>query len=92
MPFGEKIYVKTGIEEGMIKIEFKDSGTGIPGDIKEKMFNPFITSDEYNRVEIGLAITEEIITKLGGFIEPLNNPGEGASVTISLPVCVELIN
>ncbi len=92
MPFGGKIYVKTGIEEGMIRIEFKDSGTGIPGDIKEKMFNPFITSDEYNRVEIGLAITEEIITKLGGFIEALNNPGEGASVTISLPVCVELIN
>jgi putative methionine-R-sulfoxide reductase with GAF domain len=89
MPDGGKIYIKTEIEGGSVKLEFKCSSSGIAEDVKRVMFETFSSKPDDR---LGLSIAREIIKKFGGTIEASSNFLDGASVIISLPVFEELID
>ena len=61
-----------------VEIRIRDNGTGIPPEVKEKMFNPFFTTKPAGEgTGLGLSISHDIIVKQhGGSIEVDTKPGE----------------
>jgi two-component system NtrC family sensor kinase len=70
-----------------VEIRVRDNGTGIPPEVKEKMFNPFFTTKPAGEgTGLGLSICHDIIVKQhGGSIEVDTKPGEFTEVRITLP-------
>ena len=70
-----------------VEITIRDNGTGIPADVKEKMFNPFFTTKPAGEgTGLGLSISHDIVVKQhGGSIEVETQPGEFTEIKIILP-------
>ena len=70
-----------------VEIRIRDNGTGIPSEVKEKMFNPFFTTKPAGEgTGLGLSISHDIIVKQhGGSIEVDTQPGEFTEIRIVLP-------
>ena len=70
-----------------VEIRVRDNGTGIPSDVKDKMFNPFFTTKPAGEgTGLGLSISHDIIVKQhGGAIEVETEPGEYTEFRIILP-------
>ncbi|WP_407184275.1 GAF domain-containing protein [Bradyrhizobium centrosematis] len=70
-----------------IEIRIRDNGTGIPDEVKEKMFNPFFTTKPAGEgTGLGLSMSHDIVVKQhGGTIEVATKPGEFTEFTILLP-------
>ena len=70
-----------------VEIRIRDNGTGIPPEVKEKMFNPFFTTKPAGEgTGLGLSISHDIIVKQhGGIIEVETTPGEFTEFRIVLP-------
>ena len=70
-----------------VEITIRDNGTGIPPDVKEKMFNPFFTTKPAGEgTGLGLSISHDIIVKQhGGSIEVKTQTGEFTEIRIILP-------
>ena len=70
-----------------VEIRIRDNGTGIPPDVKEKMFNPFFTTKPAGEgTGLGLSISHDIIVKQhGGSINVETTPDEFTEFRIILP-------
>ena len=70
-----------------VEIRIRDNGTGIPPEVKDKMFNPFFTTKPAGEgTGLGLSISHDIIVKQhGGSIEVDTQPGEFTELRIILP-------
>jgi len=76
-----------------VEITIRDNGTGIPLDVKEKMFNPFFTTKPAGEgTGLGLSISHDIIVKQhGGSIEVDTQPGEFTEIRVILPRVAALL-
>jgi two-component system NtrC family sensor kinase len=70
-----------------VEIRIRDNGTGIPPEVKEKMFNPFFTTKPAGEgTGLGLSMSHDIIVKQhGGTIDVDTLPGAFSEFTILLP-------
>jgi two-component system NtrC family sensor kinase len=70
-----------------VEIRIRDNGTGIPPEVREKMFNPFFTTKPAGEgTGLGLSITHDIIVKQhSGSIQVDSRPGEFTEIRIILP-------
>jgi signal transduction histidine kinase len=70
-----------------VEIRIRDNGSGIPPEVKEKMFNPFFTTKPAGEgTGLGLSISHDIVVKQhGGTIEVDSEPGEFTEIRIVLP-------
>src|SRR5271169_3096902 len=70
-----------------VEIRIRDNGTGIPPEVKDKMFNPFFTTKPAGEgTGLGLSISYDTIVKQhAGSIEVNTQPGEFTEVRIVLP-------
>ncbi|MGA9036159.1 MAG: GAF domain-containing protein, partial [Pseudolabrys sp.] len=70
-----------------VEIRIRDNGTGIPPDVKERMFNPFFTTKPAGEgTGLGLSISHDIIVKQHrGSIEVETQPGQFTEFKIILP-------
>ena len=70
-----------------VEIRVRDNGTGIPADIRDKLFQPFFTTKPTGEgTGLGLSITYDIVTKAhGGNIAVDSKDGEYSEFTIRLP-------
>ena len=76
-----------------VEIRIRDNGTGIPPDVKEKMFNPFFTTKPAGEgTGLGLSISHDIIVKQhGGSIEVVTQPGEFTEIRVTVPRLAALL-
>jgi two-component system NtrC family sensor kinase len=71
----------------MIRIDFSDTGCGIPADKLETVFDPFFTTKPLgDGTGLGLSIVHNIIWKHNGFMEVKSKTGRGTTFSIFLPV------
>jgi signal transduction histidine kinase len=70
-----------------VEVRIRDNGTGIPPEVREKLFNPFFTTKPAGEgTGLGLSISHDIIVKQhGGSIEVDTQPGEFTEFQIVLP-------
>ena len=70
-----------------VEIKIRDNGTGIPPEVRDKMFNPFFTTKPAGEgTGLGLSISHDIVVKQhGGSIEVETEPGEYTEFRIILP-------
>jgi GAF domain-containing protein len=70
-----------------VEIRIRDNGTGIPAEVREKMFNPFFTTKPAGEgTGLGLSMSHDIIVKQhGGSIDIATEAGEFTELRIVLP-------
>ena len=70
-----------------VEIRIRDNGTGIPPEVRDKMFNPFFTTKPAGEgTGLGLSMSHDIIVKQhGGTIDVETSPGQFTEFRIVLP-------
>src|SRR5580692_9314664 len=70
-----------------VEIRIRDNGTGIPAEVREKMFNPFFTTKPAGEgTGLGLSMSHDIIVKQhGGTIDVETEPGHFTEFRVVLP-------
>ncbi|HTY44981.1 MAG TPA: ATP-binding protein [Patescibacteria group bacterium] len=84
MPGGGTLEVATRITNTTLQVDVRDTGSGIPEELRSRIFEPFFTTKEKG-TGLGLPICKEIVTKFGGTIEVQNNKDQGTTFTIVIP-------
>jgi signal transduction histidine kinase len=88
-PKGGTIVISDAITPHAYMIMTHDSGSGIPKEILEKIFDPFFRGDASRNTAgagLGLTITKKIIEHHSGTIAIKSDPGKGTQVIVSLPI------
>jgi len=69
-----------------VYIRVTDTGTGIPKEIQEKIYDPFFTTKEVGKgTGLGLSTTLAIVKSHGGFINCYSEPGKGTTFKVYFP-------
>jgi signal transduction histidine kinase len=86
MPHGGTLTLAAHANDGRVRIEVRDTGTGIAPDVLSRVFEPWVTTKPAGRgTGLGLSITRDLITSLGGTIGVTTAAGHGTTFTIELP-------
>ncbi len=67
-----------------LQIQIQDNGKGIPANIKDEIFEPFVSSKS-NGTGLGLSLVSKIVTNHGGLVE-CHNLEQGTAFTLRLPI------
>ncbi|HEX8113274.1 MAG TPA: ATP-binding protein, partial [Kofleriaceae bacterium] len=83
-----EIRLSTAVDAaGRIVVSIRDTGTGIPPEVRPRLFTPFFSTKPVGvGTGLGLAISHRIITQLGGTITYDTEVGKGTEFHIALPV------
>lgn len=85
MKEGGRVIVQTSYNEGNVVIKVGDNGHGIPQDLIENIFEPFMTTKE-DGSGLGLFVSYGIIQNHNGHIEVESYVNKGTLFTVRLPV------
>ncbi len=69
----------------MVEITIDDAGRGIDEDIRDRMFEPFISTKHTVGVGMGLTVARHALRNLGGEVAVEDRPGGGSSASITHP-------
>lgn len=95
MPSGGEIYLRTvhDAQGGWIVLEVKDTGKGIPDEVKEKIFDPFFTTKPIGEgTGLGLSVVHGIVRAHQAEIEVQSEVGHGTTFIIRFPEKPDLSN
>jgi signal transduction histidine kinase len=86
MPQGGTLTLSARLASGRVQLTVKDTGTGIPEELRERVFEPFFTTKEVGKgTGLGLPICLRIVERLGGTLTIVSEVGRGSAVEIDLP-------
>ncbi|MCX6120837.1 MAG: ATP-binding protein [Ignavibacteriales bacterium] len=85
MPQGGTLIVTTIDENGYVRIDFTDTGTGMPEEVKKRIFEPFMTYGKKHGTGLGMSIVKKVIDDHQGRIEINSVMGKGTTITMYLP-------
>jgi len=88
MPEGGRLTITAGCDGSAIVLRFRDTGPGIPFEVRERIFNPFFTTRREG-TGLGLAITQRIVSSHGGRIEIEESTERGTVFKVTLPFSEE---
>lgn len=86
-PDGGSLKIDTSVsDDGLVKVSFEDTGSGITPENMDKLFTPFFTTKgAVKGVGLGLSVSYGIIQRHGGRIEVQSEVGKGSTFTVYLP-------
>jgi K+-sensing histidine kinase KdpD len=86
MPNGGALTVSARKQNGSLLIEFTDTGSGIPEELRAKVFEPFVTYGKKHGTGLGLSIVKKIIDDHQGKIEVESEVHKGTTIRMILPL------
>ena len=90
MKSGGVLTIKTGVVEGVCRIEVSDTGSGIPPAVLPRIFDPFFTTkSEGEGTGLGLSVSLGIVERHGGKILVESEVGKGTTFILCLPLSRE---
>ena len=85
MPGGGILELATAVEGDRLRLDFRDTGGGIPEKDRKSIFEPFFTT-KADGTGLGLSVCYAIVKAHGGEISFESDPNIGTTFTIWLPV------
>ncbi len=85
MPNGGMVRLVTGFSDEFVNITVEDTGTGIPDDILNKIFEPYFTT-KIDGTGLGLTMVYKVVKGHGGDITVQSREGSGTRFTVQLPI------
>ncbi len=86
----KQIHLKTSYQGTLVTVEIRDTGTGIPDAILDKVFEPFFTTKKVGQgTGLGLSISYGIVQDYHGIIKVDTKVGEGSNFIVQFPVTGE---
>lgn len=73
---------------GTVELEVSDSGPGVPGELRDRIFEPLFTT-KARGIGLGLAVSRGLAEANGGSLSLVSRPGEGAVFVLALPAAPE---
>ena len=86
MPHGGRLTVRTERVGESVELRFSDTGPGVPQELKESIFEPFVSHGKREGAGLGLAIAQRIVQEHGGDITVENPELGGATFIVRLPL------
>ncbi|MGC8936954.1 MAG: ATP-binding protein, partial [Candidatus Methanomethylicaceae archaeon] len=83
MPNGGTLTIGANVEGNDFVIRVSDTGPGIPKEIMDKLFTPFLTT-KAKGMGLGLAVCKKLIEDHGGMISVESEPGKGTTFIIRI--------
>lgn len=81
------IYIESEKKEDQIYLSIRDTGAGIPEELRKRIFEPFFTTKPIGQgTGLGLSISYGIIEQHGGKIDLISESGVGTTFNIRLPI------
>jgi signal transduction histidine kinase len=85
-----RVTVSAVRRDGLIQLDIRDTGPGIPSEERNKLFTRFHRIEGNNSPErgsgLGLAITRQLVERQGGQVWASSEPGSGSTFSIALPI------
>jgi len=81
-----RVLVRTTKVDEKVIISVADDGPGIPAELSQKLFQPFVSGKPGRGTGLGLAISRSIIESIGGTVEHSTGPLGGAEFRVMLVV------
>ena len=85
MPNGGLLTVETLRAGGNVLLKISDTGSGIPEELMDKIFEPYFTTKDFG-TGLGLTLVYKIVKEHLGEISVNSKEGEGTTFTISFPI------
>ncbi|MBO0800711.1 MAG: HAMP domain-containing histidine kinase, partial [Blastocatellia bacterium] len=85
MPQGGAIEIDAKRKDGFVRIDVVDDGPGVPAQIRDRLFEPFVSQGKQGGTGLGLAIARGIVEAHGGRIGLAEREARGAHFFIELP-------
>lgn len=85
MPTGGNLSISATRENDRLQLRFADTGTGMPEDVRQKIFEPFFSTKGAHGTGLGLSVSYSIIERHEGSISIISELGVGTVFTIDLP-------
>jgi two-component system, NtrC family, sensor histidine kinase HydH len=82
-----RVWVRAEATPGGLRLMVADNGSGIPGDVAARIFEPLFTT-KTKGTGLGLAIVANMVRAHGGAVRVESEPGEGATFIVDLPSIV----
>jgi signal transduction histidine kinase len=86
MPEGGRIQISAAAQNGFVVADVRDTGPGIAPEIRDSLFEPFVSAGKKNGLGLGLALARQTVLDHGGDMWAESEPGNGACFRLRLPV------
>ncbi len=90
-PAAPQVKVATAVDDGFLIVKVTDHGLGIDRENQRRVFEKYYRCPTGNRHDVkgyglGLSFVQSLVAAHGGFVELHSLPGQGTTVTVSLPL------
>ncbi|CAG7600751.1 Adaptive-response sensory-kinase SasA [Paenibacillus solanacearum] len=85
MAQGGKLCIRLTSHSGYVRVDFADTGAGIPEDVVQKIGEPFFTTKSTG-TGLGFLLSKRIVTAHNGWIDIQSKLGQGTTISVHLPV------
>ncbi len=93
---GGTLKIRAKSAQNIVHIDLSDTGGGVPPQIADRLFEPFVTHDaeadhgDTKGSGLGLSICKDLVTKAGGSLTFESTPGEGTTFHLDIPLASPL--
>lgn len=85
MADGGEVFIRSEADGGRLILTFQDTGPGVAPEIRERLFEPFVSHGKRDGLGLGLALSRKVVQEHGGNLW-LESSENGACFRLSLPL------